>query len=228
MPVQLLPMPPAEWHLYYKICNAAFQPGILSVMFPNGISQQDSEMSVASMKRLAERYPGRVQLLKVIDTDLPDDDPYEKIVGVSNWKIFAKERTEAELQREKEEDEKDEEIYGSQPGLSKTVVEDFHGATAEYRKKHLGRKPYVLLHVLATRPDQGRKGVGALSVKWGCDKADELGLPAYLEGSPKGVGLYRKWGFEVVDELPWDATKYGYKEPLKHLCMKRQPQQKSD
>lgn len=228
MPRKLLPMPPSEWHIYYEICKAAFRPGIMSVMFPHGISDQDSAISLATMKRVAERYPGRIQVYKVVDTDLPDDDPLQQVVGVSNWRIYDEERTEEDFQREKEESERDTAELGDPPGVDLAVVEDFHGVVQEYRKKHFGGKPYMLLHVLATRPDQARKGVGALSMEWGCKKADELGLPAYLEGSPQGVGLYKKWGFEVVDELPWDATKYGYPDPLKHLCMMRHPQQKEE
>lgn len=228
MPRKLLPMPPSEWHIYYEICKAAFRPGIMSVLFPHGISAQDSAISLATMKRAAERYPGRIQNYKVVDTDLPDDDPLQQVIGVSNWRIYDEERTEEDFQREKEESERDTAELGDPPGVDLAVVQDFHGVVQEYRKKHFGGKPYVLLYVLATRPDQARKGVGALSMEWGCKKADELGLPAYLEGSPQGVGLYKKWGFEVVDELPWDATKYGYPDPLKHLCMMRHPQQKEE
>lgn len=228
MPRKLLPMPPSEWHIYYEICKAAFRPGIMSVMFPHGISDQDSAISLATMKRAAERYPGRIQIYKVVDTDLPDDDPLQQVIGVSNWRIYDEERTEEDFQREKEESERDTAELGDPPGVDLAVVQDFHGVVQEYRKKHFGGKPYVLLYVLATRPDQARKGVGALSMEWGCKKADELGLPAYLEGSPQGVGLYKKWGFEVVDELPWDATKYGYPDSLKHLCMMRHPQQKEE
>ncbi|EME86566.1 uncharacterized protein MYCFIDRAFT_122232, partial [Pseudocercospora fijiensis CIRAD86] len=108
-------------------------------------------------------------------------------------------------------------------GMSEEVAESFHKVCWEYKQKHLGHEPYLFLQVLATRPDQGRKGVGALAMKWGCDKADELGLPAYLEGSPMGVGLYKKWQFDVVDELPWDARNFGYSDSLAHLCMKRAP-----
>ena len=85
----------------------------------------------------------------------------------------------------------------------------------------------MLLHVLATRPEHERRGIGAISLKWGTEKADELGLPLYLDGSPKGVSLYRKWGFEEVDVLPFDATRHGYEEPLTHLCMLRMPKKKA-
>lgn len=33
-------------------------------------------------------------------------------------------------------------------------------------------------------------------VQWGCDRADEAGVVAYIDASKKGKGLYQKFGFE--------------------------------
>lgn len=226
MTVKLLPMPASEWHLYLKVCASAFMPGMMSAMYPNGLSEQDIQHSVASMKRLNERHPGRIHVFKAVDDSLPANDPYERIVGVSQWKLYPKQRSEEEMKKEEEEGEQDEKEYGVPEGMNRDCVESFHNVCAEYKRRHLGREPYILLQVLATRPDQHRKGVGSLAMQWGCDKADEFGLPAYLEGSVMGVGLYKKWGFEIVDELAWEARDFGYKEPLPHMCMKRQPRRR--
>lgn len=218
-------MPPSEWNYYFKIVDAAFRSGLGAILYPNGISEVSAEKSVAAMKRTAEQYPGRIHVFKVVDTDLPNHDAYGKIVGVSQWKIFPKARSEEEIQAEEAWEEADHEEHGWPEGINPAVVEDFFGKTSEYKKKHLGGDPFILLHVLATRPDQHRKGVGALSMAWGCKKADELGIAAYLEGSPMGVGLYKKYGFDIVDEMNFDARKHGHHEPLTHMCMKRMPQQ---
>lgn len=223
MPLQLLPLPPSEYEMYFRIAYTAFVPGIMELMYPNGMSEEDRRHAADAMRRADSYHPDRMQCFKVVDTDLPDSDPFDKVVGVSHWKIFPRERSEEDMQKEKEQSDKDDEVYGDPPALNAEVIEEFGARTKEYKEKHLGRRPYVLLHVLATRPEHMRRGIGAISMKWGVEKADELGLPMYLEGSPKGVGLYRKWGFEEVDVLPWDATKYGYKEPLTHLCMLRPP-----
>ncbi|KXT04812.1 hypothetical protein AC578_9752 [Pseudocercospora eumusae] len=110
-------------------------------------------------------------------------------------------------------------MHGTSGGKSEEVVESFHSVCSEYKQKHLGQKPDLLLQVLATRPGQGSKGVGALAMELGCDKADELGLPACLEGSLMGLGLYKNRKFDVVDELPWDARSFGYSDSLTHLCI---------
>lgn len=51
------------------------------------------------------------------------------------------------------------------------------------------------------------KGVGSALLRWGTELADgegEGGLPVWLEASPEGYGLYRKFGFEDVEvqDLP--------------------------
>lgn len=46
-------------------------------------------------------------------------------------------------------------------------------------------------------------------IKWGLAKADELKLPAYLEASKAGKPLYLKHGFEEIDRLEYDLTKWG-------------------
>ncbi|KAF2165469.1 hypothetical protein M409DRAFT_24319 [Zasmidium cellare ATCC 36951] len=225
MPLQILPLPRSEFEQYYNVCWTAFVPGIMDMMWPDGRSKEDIEYSVAGMRRTDERYPGRMHCFKVIDTDLPDTDPFDKVVGVSHWKIFPHERSEEELQKEKELSDKDDELYPDPPGYNKTAMEDFGACTKAYKDKYIGRRPYMLLQVIGTRDGHQRRGVGAISMKWGTEKADELGLPLYLEATAKGEGLYRKWGFQEVDVLPFDARKHGYPDPLTHLIMLRPPQQ---
>lgn len=223
MSLQLLELPREEWETYFRIAETSFNPGIQSVFFPNGQSPAAREHSLASLNRVTEQYPGRYHFFKVVDTELPDSDPFGKAVGVSHWRLYPRERSEEEMQQEAEWSKNQDEQYGDPPGLATEARDAFVEPGSELKKKHLGRNPHLLLHVLATRAGQERRGVGALSLKWGTDKADELGLPIYLEGSPKGVPLYKKFDFEVVDENPWDATRFGYHEPLRHLCMLRRP-----
>ena len=66
-------------------------------------------------------------------------------------------------------------------------------------------------------------------VKWGCDKADELGLPAYLEASAAGKPVYLRHGFEKIDEAVIDCDRWpdglGPGEKGKHVytMMYRRP-----
>jgi GNAT superfamily N-acetyltransferase len=72
--------------------------------------------------------------------------------------------------------------------------------------------------MLHTDPAFQGRGAGGMLVEWGTKKADELGLPAYLESSPKGHRVYQRYGFRDVEVVDFDASLYGgsgiYKEPL--------------
>lgn len=54
---------------------------------------------------------------------------------------------------------------------------------------------------LAVDPVFKGKGIASNLVQWGIDKAEEAGLPAYLESSPAAVGVYRRLGFKELRKL---------------------------
>jgi predicted N-acetyltransferase YhbS len=66
-----------------------------------------------------------------------------------------------------------------------------------------------VLKFLHTDPKHWKRGAGSLLIRWGLDKSRELQLPAYLEASPKGAGLYLKHGFKVFDQLDFDLARWG-------------------
>lgn len=65
------------------------------------------------------------------------------------------------------------------------------------------------LKLLHTDPEQQKRGAGSMLLKWGADEADRLGLPSYLEASEAGRPLYEKFGYETVDVLHVDFSKWG-------------------
>lgn len=78
------------------------------------------------------------------------------------------------------------------------------------------------LHMLHTDPDFQKRDAGTSLVEWDTHKADELGLPAYLESSVAGHHLYQSQGFEDIDTLkvdlsPWNGPHY------EHHIMIREP-----
>ena len=54
------------------------------------------------------------------------------------------------------------------------------------------------LQILVTDPKYQRQGAGSMLVKWGCDKADELGIIGTLTASKAGLKTYLKHDFEIV------------------------------
>lgn len=62
---------------------------------------------------------------------------------------------------------------------------------------------------LNTSPKFQRRGLGSQLVKYGLEKADGDEVMVYLSGSPMGVPVYRKLGFEEVGRLELDLSDFG-------------------
>lgn len=77
----------------------------------------------------------------------------------------------------------------------------------ESRERVFGEsKDFWYLASLSCHPDYQRKGLGAALVQWGLEQAEKDGVPVYLEATPMGAFLYKKLGFEEVDEV--DLTRF--------------------
>lgn len=64
------------------------------------------------------------------------------------------------------------------------------------------RQPHYYVYFLGVDPDHQGRGHGRALLAPTCALADRDHLPAYLETTnPKNLGLYRRFGFEVVDEV---------------------------
>ncbi|OGM46665.1 hypothetical protein ABOM_004698 [Aspergillus bombycis] len=55
------------------------------------------------------------------------------------------------------------------------------------------------LDMLATNPEHQRRGAASMVVQWGCDLADRNGAAIFIASSDQGVGLYRKFGFQLLE-----------------------------
>lgn len=64
------------------------------------------------------------------------------------------------------------------------------------------KEPHWYLETLAVRPDRQRQGVGSFLIMPTLEQADRDALPVYLETTkPANVTYYRRFGFEVLQEL---------------------------
>ncbi|CAD0048265.1 unnamed protein product [Aureobasidium pullulans] len=116
-----------------------------------------------------------------------------KIVGASNWRVHMGSVPKHELA---EEDlgwawlECDEEKLNKVKG----VITGIMGV-----RKRFFTEPYCQLHICFTDPDYQRRGIGSMMLQWGCDLADQLFLPSWVEASPAGNFLYRKFGYKDIE-----------------------------
>lgn len=79
------------------------------------------------------------------------------------------------------------------------------------------------LHLLITHPSHRKRGVGGMLVKWGCDKADALGIIAACTASTDGEAVYKKNGFVVKKAVELDLSPFGYDEVELRRFMVREP-----
>ena len=78
-----------------------------------------------------------------------------------------------------------------------------------YQRRHdrLLRRRHLYLAAIAVRPRHQGQGVGGRMLREMLAQADERALPCFLEAhTPANVALYRRFGFEVVDQAVLPGT----------------------
>lgn len=151
------------------------------------------------------------------------DPSTKEVLGAAEWKIQREPKTIETILEEDERGRQERASAAPVEGVNYVAIDAFREIQAECHRELLQGQPHVYLSVLAIYPQHQRRGIGNAAMKWGLDKADELGLPAYLEASQAGKGLYERCGFEVVKVFPFDARKFGNERSMEHYCMIRQP-----
>ena len=199
---------PEEAEQYTHIRNETFKTTINKILYPRGEPSQKTLDRVTSEIRDGIINKG-VLFLKCIDTSTGE------LVAAARWRYVkpkdagAKERTWEEVEaafadRLQPYDESD-------PTLLTELFDLFN----QKKRETLGTRPYYVLDTLVTYKQHERRGAGSMLVRWGCDKADEAGVVAYLEASPMGAPMYTRHGFEAVGEMELDLRKYGEDEVMR-------------
>jgi GNAT superfamily N-acetyltransferase len=217
MPIELHPMTESDADAHLEIMWASFGPDLMSVFYPQGMSASDrAQMKEDTLKSMRKSKPSEQFLyIKAIDTSLPAS---AQIVSTAKWQIYPHQRSEEELDQDAKDGSRDT-MFSE--GANVDAMKVFFAELAEKRRERFGGEPYVLLSILAVHPEHQRRGLGALQLEYGLRKADEMGLQAYLESSPKGKGLYKKYGFVEEGTMRFDARDYGREEDVPHTFMTR-------
>ena len=69
------------------------------------------------------------------------------------------------------------------------------------RAKWLTGRGHAILMYMATDKAWRKQGAATACVQWGIDRCKELGIPAYLEASEDGAPVYKRLGFEVMEDV---------------------------
>lgn len=151
------------------------------------------------------------------------DKTTSEYVGVSRWVIhphpepfdLEKEIADAKASSAGPKDVK---------GIKWETLEMLRIAQAKAKKQFMGDRAYVYLWILGTVEWAQGKGVGKFGLKWGMDKARELGLPIFLDSSEEAVGFYESMGFKQLGWLDYDATRVGFHRRAGFVAMIWEPE----
>ncbi|KAG0648016.1 hypothetical protein D0Z07_6057 [Hyphodiscus hymeniophilus] len=75
------------------------------------------------------------------------------------------------------------------------------------RRRERIQGPAVLLDTCFCAPSHQRRGAGKQLLEWGCKKADELGVTAFVGSSFAGRRLYESCGFVVAEDVKLEPGK---------------------
>ena len=67
--------------------------------------------------------------------------------------------------------------------------------------------PSTVLAILFVHPEHRRRGAASLLMRWGMEKADELGLEAFVEATDDGKPCYEHHGFTYMNTVYMDPAK---------------------
>ena len=73
-----------------------------------------------------------------------------------------------------------------------------------------------------TKPEYHRRGVGTALLNHAFNLPDLQDRSLWLEASPMGYSLYKKLGFEDIEEHSTDFTPHGREFKVKHVGMLKQ------
>lgn len=207
------PLEPDEAPQYMRIRHESFRHDINKILYFNG------EPSQKTLDRVTQDVRNGISkgilYLKCVDTSTG-----EMIAG-ARWEYIRPKDPDAK-ERTREEIEQDLGLGSMYEESHPEVWNTFFSMLNAAKREHRGTRPHYVLQTLATLPKHHRRGAGRLLTQWGCERADEAGVEAFLEASKMGQSLYERFGFVPIREIAIDLKKWGGQEEIK-LMVRNSP-----
>lgn len=170
---------------------------IMALMFPNSASSKTGKPD--SLKVHNHQVSWATDLTtRYLKASLPDGT----IVGFAKWNFFLENTSEPQHPWNME----------LPPNTHKELYEFFFGSLDKARNEAMKGKKHFLMAVLAVMPEYQRMGVGGKLLEWGLQEADREGVECWIDASPFGLGLYKKFGWKEVSYLDVELGKWGGEE----------------
>lgn len=132
--------------------------------------------------------------LKVVDTDIGD-----KVVGGACWNTFLENPYSQPMEHPLEATWWPE---GEPREFANKLLDDW----LQHRSRKMNR-PHMLVALCFVHPEHRRRGVASMLLRWGTEKADELGLEAFVESTDDGKACYEQHGFIYMNTFYMDSAK---------------------
>lgn len=200
---------PEEAEQYMRIRHVVFRDSVNKILYSKG------EPSKETLDRVTEEIRDGVVNKGILYLKCVDKSTGEMIAG-ARWRQV-KPKEEGAEERTLEEVEAEFEIPEPFAETNPVLLKAFYDLFNTNKKEILGTRPYYVLDTLVTLPQHERRGAGSMLVRWGCEKADEAGVEAYLEASPIGAPMYARHGFLAVKEVEIDLRKFDGKDVLSFI-----------
>ncbi|KAF1916048.1 hypothetical protein BDU57DRAFT_538384 [Ampelomyces quisqualis] len=212
--LQVSPLLPSESEQYMRIRHSVFKTTINKIIYSRG------EPSQATLDRVIEDIRGSIVNKGIFYLKCVDISTGEIIAG-ARWR-YVKPLTPGATERTWEEveaafNDRIQPYEETEPEILTALFDLFN----KYKRDNLGTKPYYCLDTLVTLPQHERRGAGSMLVRWGCERADEAGVQAYLEASLMGAPMYARHGFVGKEEMELDLRKWPGGEVHKFIPMRR-------
>lgn len=203
----------ADVPIMMHIDNAAYEGSAgLSLLYPNGRSPDTLALQERNVLEEMREDPS-VRNIKVISTD----DDSEKLIAFARWRLYHG----SNLQYLNA-------IPSGKPAMPEADpagLAMWNDMVRKRRIEHIGRTPHCYLSNLATHPEYRGRGAGTALIRWGCEVADNHGVPAFVQSSPAGYQAYKKCGFEEAYAIDLDLTKVGLQGVYRTWLMVRYSQE---
>ncbi|KAA8648889.1 hypothetical protein EYZ11_006053 [Aspergillus tanneri] len=152
------------------------------------------------------------------------DSTTGRIIGWSRWTIPGS--ADARVPLSEEAKMKITQIESVIPeGTNRALYDDFFTTLKETRALNMEIDD-IALDYIATSSEYQRKGVATKLLQWGMDYADENDVRIYLEATPEGYPLYRKYGWRKVEDIVLDFEPFGGKGTATYIVMTRERKSK--
>ncbi|KJZ73758.1 hypothetical protein HIM_06876 [Hirsutella minnesotensis 3608] len=181
---------------------------VAPALFPGPFGPDTNEQRISEIVKNQETNPA-CQWAKVVDTEL-ESAGKEPMIAFTEWYFWT--GGDASEQRRLTQ-------WGA--GTNKEACELLLGGAHKEWEKLFKGKPHAFLKMLHTDPAHQKRGAASQLIEWGTKKADDLGLACYLEASDVSRKLYERHGFEEVDKVAVDLSRWNGPADAKLTVMVR-------